>query len=75
MSLTELQSFAGEPNRVIRQGEPLNAARRSYIIPPLDEHTAVWFYPREGVPYFNVYVFVDEQTKSVIRADVENLWW
>jgi hypothetical protein len=75
MSVESLTSFAGQPNVVLRRGESLNRARRSYTIPPLDEHTAIYFYPKEGFPYYNVYVFVDERHRAVIRSDIENLWW
>jgi hypothetical protein len=75
MSVAELHRFAGTPAKILHRGEPLRAARRSYIIPTIDEHTAIHFYPKEGMPYFNVYVFIDERHGTVIRADVENLWW
>jgi hypothetical protein len=75
MSITELRSFAGAPAKILHRGEPLQAAKRSYTIPVLDEHTAIYFYPRDGMPYFNVYVFIDERQSTVIRSDIENLWW
>lgn len=75
MSVAELHRFARKPAHIVRRGEPLQAARRSYKLPVLDEHTAIHFYPKEGIPYFNVYVFVDEREGKVIRADIENLWW
>ena len=75
MSVENLVSFAGQPNLVLRRGESLNRAHRSYIIPHLDEHTAIYFYPKEGLPFYNVYVFVDERHGAVIRSDIENLWW
>ena len=75
MSLTELHGFAGTPAKILHRGEPLQAARRSYTVPALDESTAIYFYPKEGMPYFNVYVFIDERRSAVIRSDIENLWW
>ena len=75
MSVAELLAFAGQPNKVLHRGEPLGRARRSYILPPLDENTAIYFYPKEGMPYYNVYVFINEQQRAVTRSDIENLWW
>jgi hypothetical protein len=75
MSVAELHAFAGTPAKILHRGEPLQAARRSYTIPAINEHTAIHFYPKEGWPYFNVYVFIDERQGTVIRSDIENLWW
>jgi hypothetical protein len=33
------------------------------------------FYAREGVPYDNVYAYVDSGTRGVLKVEVENLWW
>jgi len=74
-SVTHLLNFAGRPMAILHQGEPLQAARRSYTLPPLDDHTAIYFYPKDGMPYFNVYVFIDERHSTVDRTDIENLWW
>jgi hypothetical protein len=75
MSVTSLHAFAGTPTKILHRGEPLRAARRSYSILAIDEHAAIHFYAREGFPYFNAYVFIDERQGTVIRSDVENLWW
>ena len=75
MSVQELRDFVGSPAQILHRGESLQAARRSYTVPQLDKHTAVYFYPGDGMPYFNVYVFVDERESRVLRCDIENLWW
>jgi hypothetical protein len=75
MTVAELLTVAGKPDVILHRDEPLNRARRSYVIPVLDDHTALYFYPKDGIPYYNVYVFVDERQGTVIRSDVENLWW
>jgi hypothetical protein len=75
MSIAALHSFAGTPAKIVHRGEPLRAARRSYTVPDLDQHTAIHFYPKDGMPYYNVYVFIDERQSTVIRSDIENLWW
>ena len=74
MSVRELRSFVGAPAQILHRGESLQAAKRSYTVPQLDEHTAIYFYARDGMPYFNVYVFVDERESRVLRCDIENLW-
>ena len=75
MSLPELHAFAGKPAKILHRGEPLQAATNSYAHPTIDEHTALSFYPKEGIPYFNVFVFVDEHQSTVIRSEVESLGW
>jgi len=74
MSVTELHSFAGPPGQVIRRGEPLQWPERSDTAPALDEHMAVHLYRREGLPYWNAYVLIDERQSEVIRSEVAG-WW
>jgi hypothetical protein len=75
MTVRELLTVAGQPDVIVHRDEPLMRARRSYVIPVLDDLTALYFYPKEGIPYYNVYVFVDERSRTVIRSDVESLGW
>lgn len=75
MSVDELLRFAGKPRAILHRGEPLRTARRSFTLPPLDEHTAVYCYPKDGVPYFCVYVFIDERRNAVSSCTIDNLWW
>ena len=75
MALTDLLIFASKPEKILRRGETLRAARRSYTVPALDEHTALYFFPRSGLPYYNVYVFIDERQNKVAYSHVENLGW
>lgn len=75
MSVEALVHFAGKPSKILRRDQPLNSATRSFKLPPLADHTALYFYPKDGTPYFNVYVFVDERMNTVSRCVVENLWW
>lgn len=75
MSITQIRELLGDPSQVLRQGEPLKAAHRSYQLPEIDEHTMIYFYPMDGIPYFNVYVLINEPTAMVTRVDIENLWW
>jgi len=78
VTLAELQSFVGRPPaRILHRGDPVERPNRSYTIPTIDEHTAIYVYPKEGIPYYNVYVFVDERRGTVIRSDVQQLgsWW
>ena len=75
VDVAELHNMAGNPKQIVRRGESLQGPRRSFIVPPLDEHTAIHVYRCEGLPYFNVYVFIDERQGTVIRSEIENLWW
>src|SRR5882724_1795098 len=43
MSVQELRDFVGSPAQILHRGESLQAARRSYTVPQLDKHTAVYF--------------------------------
>ena len=78
MTLAELQGFVGRPPaRILHRGDPVERPNRSSAIPIIDENTAMYVYPKEGIPYYNVYVFVDERRGTVIRSDVQQLgsWW
>ena len=78
MTLAELQGFVGRPPaRILHRGDPVERPNRSYAIPIIEENTAMYVYPNEGIPYYNVYVFVDERRGTVIRSDVQQLgsWW
>jgi hypothetical protein len=73
--VAEVLSYAGQPRIILYQGQKLEAARRTYRLPTLDQNTSLYFYPKEGIPYFNVYVYIDERLGTVTRCDIENLWW
>ena len=73
ITVAALTNFAGKPDLVVRKDEALNRRAR-FRIPSLDDHTAVYFYPEEGIPYFNVFVFVDEREMLVTTSVLERLW-
>jgi hypothetical protein len=78
MTVAELHNFVGgPPAKILHRGDPLQQPNRSYTFPTINEHTAIYVYPKEGIPYYIVYVFVDELRGAVIRSDVEQLgsWW
>ena len=70
-----LHSKAGEPTQILGHGGKLKHATAGHIIPELDPHTEVHFYAREGIPYYNVYAYVDSRTRGIRKVEVENLWW
>lgn len=74
MSVEELQRFAGKPSKIIHRDEPLAAATRSHQLLSRDDHTAVYLYSKEGLPYFFVYVFTDDRKNVVTRSVVEAGW-
>jgi hypothetical protein len=73
-TVSDLVGFAGKPNEIIRKGDPLEKGFRSSKIPKLDENTAVYFFGEEGLPYYNVYVLVDETKGEIISTEVDVLW-
>jgi len=73
MKLEEVQRFAGKPACVVRRDDPTWAAALSRKFPALDDHTIVYIYQKEGLPYFSVYVLIDERTNAVTRSVVERL--
>lgn len=70
-----LHGKAGEPTQIIGHGGKLKHATAGHVIPELDAHMEVHFYAREGIPYYNVYAYVDSRTRGVLKVEVENLWW
>ena len=75
VGVTQVEEFLGKPSKIFHHGEPFDVATRSFRLPEIDPQTAVYFYSKDGVPYFNVFVFVNEPTLRVSRVEVENLWW
>ena len=75
MTTEELTEALGKPIKVVGRGEPLTGEPGTYKLPLLDEHTEVHVYGRASVPYYRVYVFVDKRRNTVLRSEIENLWW
>lgn len=75
MAVTELENALGEPRQVVRGGDHLSFANRSFQLPKLDQDSVIHVYCKEGIPYFNVYVIIDEPAAKVRQVEIENLWW
>ena len=73
MSITDLIRTVGKPTRIVQSGESLGVATQSFHFPTLNNHTVLYVYPKEGLSYYNVFVFVDENTSRVISTVVERL--
>lgn len=73
MSLADLVHFAGEPAKIVHSGESLGLASHRFRRPPLDAHTVMYAYPKEGFPYYNVFVFVDTEQDIVVGSTIEQL--
>ena len=54
MTIEEVMKMFGQTAQVVNHGEALRVTRGSYQLPPLEEHTAVHVYARDGVPYHNI---------------------
>lgn len=74
-TIAELRSQAGEPLMIIHHGEALPEPKRAEGLPSFESNTAVYFYARDGIPYFCVYVFVDTLQGVVSSCTVKSLWW
>src|SRR5579872_3666150 len=72
MRLDELTNVMGPADRIIGPDRHLDRAHR-YNIPPLASNTIIYFYPKEGLPYFNIFVFVDEVKGEVIDLVVDQM--
>ncbi len=72
MTLANLTNLMGKPARIIGSDHRLDRTHH-YRIPPLDPNTVVYFYPKEGLPYFNLFVFVDTEKGEVTKLVVDKL--
>jgi hypothetical protein len=72
MTLANLTDLMGKADRIIGSDHRLDRAHH-YRIPPLDPNTVVYFYPKEGLPYFNLFVFVDTEKGEVTKLVVDKL--
>ena len=73
MSVADLIRFAGQPARIVYPGESLGLASHGFRQPSLDAHTVLYAYPKEGFPYYNVFVFVNTEKNAVSSCTVEKL--
>ena len=73
MSVSDLVRFAGTPVKIVRPGGSLGLASHSFHQPLLDAHTVMYAYPKEGFPYYNVFVFVDTERDVVSGSTIEQL--
>ena len=71
MSVAELVRFAGKPTMIVHQGESLGAATHSFLNLSRDHHTVIYLYSKEGLPYYNVFVFIDERRNVVTTSIIK----
>jgi hypothetical protein len=72
MTLAELTNMMGRADRIVGPDRQLDRAHH-YEIPSLDSNTVVYFYPKEGFPYYNLFVFVDTHKGEVIELVVDKM--
>lgn len=72
MTLGELTKMMGTADRIIGPDRQLDRAHH-YEIPPLESNTVVYFYPKEGLPYYNLFVFVDTAKGEVRELVVDKM--
>jgi hypothetical protein len=72
MTLTDLTNMMGRADRIIGPDRQLDRAHH-YKIPPLGSNTVVYFYPKEGLPYYNLFVFVDTEKREVTELVIDKL--
>jgi hypothetical protein len=73
MSVADLVRFAGQPAKIVHPGERLGLASHHFQQASLDAHTVLYAYPKEGFPYYNVFVFVDTDKNVVSSCTIEKL--
>jgi len=72
MTLAKLTNMMGRADRIVGPDRQLDRGH-SYKIPPLDPNTVIYFYPKEGFPYYNLFVFVDTEKKEVTKLVVDKM--
>lgn len=72
MTLDELTNMMGVADRVIGSDRQLDRAHH-YEIPPIGSNTVIYFYPHEGLPYYNLFVFVDMARGEVVELVVDKM--
>jgi hypothetical protein len=60
----------GQPDRIIGPDGKLDRAHH-FKLPPLGTNMIVYFYPKEGMPYFNLFVFMDREEGKVVHLVVD----
>lgn len=72
MSISDLKTSVGAPDVILRHGDKLDLAHR-YEVPELDSSTAIYFYSKEGFPYYNLFVFVNEGSNIVTELVIDRM--
>jgi len=72
MTLVELTNMMGKADRIVGPDRQLDRAHH-YQIPPLGSNRVVYFYPKEGLPYYNLFVFVDPEKGEVAELVVDKM--
>jgi hypothetical protein len=71
----EIVRLFGKPSKVALAGDAIPGTRRHFELRTTPDGMLVYFYGREGLPYFDVYYLVDAKSGTVSKTVVENLWW
>ncbi len=70
MALVELHALAGSPSRILDSIESIGTYSRTIRLERFEEGMTIHVYQEEGLPYFNVYVVVDENRRVVTECHV-----
>jgi hypothetical protein len=71
----EIVRLFGKPSHVVNGGDPVPGPRNHFKMTVVPENSILYFYGRDGIPYFQVFYLIDARSGKVTESVVDNLWW
>ena len=73
MVIADLIIVAGAPEVILYEGDKLDHAHQMEV-PAVEGDEAIYFYPKEGFPYYNLFVSVNEESNVVTGLVIDKMW-
>jgi hypothetical protein len=71
----EIVRLFGKPTKVVPAGGSVPGPRKHFNMRLVPANRILYFYGRDGIPYFQVFYVIDTDLGKVTEAVVDNLWW
>ena len=71
----EIIGTFGKPTKVVPAGAPVPGPRNRFTMSVVPTNQVLYFYAGEGIPYYQVFYLIENDTGKLTDAVVDNLWW
>ena len=70
----EIILIFGKPTKVVPPGASVPGPRNRFTMSVVPANKILYFYAREGIPYFQVFYLIDSDSGKLTEVVVDNLW-